>query len=192
MTPFFYALALAILVSMPCLAQNVASPNVGPPSSSAPGEKAGLPSPDNSSAQAEQAAKPAEDKGHTTIVGCLSGPDKEGRYALRSMSHRTGVEVFGSDHLKSASGSKVKLTGLWKPGDQPAEPGGAKKARKFEVTDLEVMAAKCAAPTEKTPISKEKQLKQQQEQDELQQQQKQQQQQNSANPAASGDTSNPK
>ena len=193
MTPFIYALALAILVSMPSLAQNIASPNVGPPSSSATGEKAGLPSQDDSSTQAGHAAKPAEDKGHTTIIGCLSGPDKDGKYTLRSMSHRTGVEVFGSDGLKAASSSKVKLTGLWKPSDQPAEPGSTKKARKFEVTDLEVMAAKCEVPTEKTPISKEKQLKQQQKQEEQQQQQKQQQQQqNSANPAGSGGTSNPK
>ena len=135
-----------------------------------------------------QTAKPAESEGHTTLIGCLSGPDANGRYALRSMSYRTGVEVFGPDDLKSASGSKVKLTGSWKPGDQPAEPGSAKKARKFQVTDLEVTAAKCEAPSEKTPVSKEKQQRQ------LQKQQQQQQQKgsSSANPPAGGDTSNPK
>jgi hypothetical protein len=164
MSPFSYAIALAILISMPGLAQE----------------------------------KPADDKGHATLVGCLSGPDKDGKYTIRSMTQRTGVEVSGPDDLKSASGSKVKLTGSWKPAEQPAEPGSTKKARKFEATDLEVMATTCEVPTEKTPISKEKQQRQQQEQIEhkIEQQQHQEQQQkpdnSGANPPASGDTSNPK
>lgn len=141
--------------------------------------------------------KPADDKGHATLIGCLSGPGKDGKYTLRSMSQRTGVEVFGPDDLKSASGSKVKLTGSWKPGDQPVKAGSAKRAGKFQATELEVMAATCEAPIEKTPVSKEKQQRQQQEQIEhqIEQQQHQQQQQkqdSSANRPASGDTSNPK
>src|SRR5271165_7454986 len=135
--------------------------------------------------------KPTGDKGHTTLIGCLSGPDKDGTYTLRSMSQRTGVEVFGPADLKSASGSKVKLTGSWKPGDQPVKAGSAKKAGRFRATDLEVMAATCEAPSEKTPVSKEKQQRQQQKQIEQkieQQQQQQQKQDSSANPPASGDT----
>jgi len=135
--------------------------------------------------------KPAEDKGHATLIGCLSGPDKNGNYTLHSMSYRTGVEVFGPDDLKSASGSKVKLTGSWQPGDQPVKAGSAKKAGRFRATDLEVMAATCEAPSEKTPVSKEKQQRQQQKQIEQkieQQQQQQQKQDSSANPPASGDT----
>jgi hypothetical protein len=163
MTRFIYSLALAIVLSVPGLAQD----------------------------------KPADDKGHTTIIGCLTGPGKDGKYTLRSMSYRAGVEVFGPDDLKSASGSKVKLTGSWKPGDQPVKVGSAKKAGKFQATELEVMAATCEAPIEKTPVSKEKQQRQQQEKIEhqIEQQQHQQQQQkqdSSANPPTSGDASNPK
>jgi len=163
MPHLIYALALAIVLSMPGLAQD----------------------------------KPAGDKGHATLIGCLSGPDKDGTYTLRSMSQRTGVEVFGPGDLKSASGSKVKLTGSWKPGDPPVKEGSAKKAGKFEATDLQVMAATCEAPSEKTPVSKEKQQRQQQQKiehqiEEQQHQQQQQKQDNSANPPASGDASTPK
>jgi hypothetical protein len=142
--------------------------------------------------------KAAEDKGHATLIGCLSGPDKNGKYTLRSMAQRTGVEVLGPDELKTASGSKVKLTGSWNPGEQTPTPGSTKKARRFEATEIVVIAATCEAPTEKTPLSKEKQQRQQQQQIEhkIEQQQHQEQQEkqdnNDANPPASGDTSNPK
>jgi hypothetical protein len=107
-----------------------------------------------------QAAKPAEPQGHTTITGCLSGPDASGKYTLRSMEHRTGVEVFGSDDLKKDSGEKVKLTGSWKPGDTPAVKG--KESRRFQVGEVEVMSEKCVPPSEQTPLSKTKQQKQKQ------------------------------
>jgi hypothetical protein len=140
---------------------------------------------------------PGQTKGHATLIGCLSGPDKDGKYTLRSMSQRTGVEVFGPGDLKSASGSKVKLTGLWTPGDQPVKEGSAKKAGKFQATELEVMAATCEAPIEKTPISKEKEQRQQQQKiehqiEEQQHQQQQQKQDSGANPPPSGDASSPK
>jgi hypothetical protein len=118
----------------------------------------GLQSQDTSAAVAAQSSKPAEEKGGTTLIGCLSGPDSDGKFTLRSMSHRTGVEVFGPENLKDDAGSKVKLTGSWRPGEQPAVKG--KESRTFQATDLEVLAQKCEVPSEKTPVSKGKQQKQ--------------------------------
>jgi hypothetical protein len=150
MKPFIPTLTLAMLIGTGT-----------PPFSSVLGELVGAPSQESGAAGTDQATKPAEPKG-TTLIGCLSGPDTDGKFTLRSMSHRTGVEVFGPENLKDDSGSKVKLTGSWKPSDQPAVKG--KEARKFQATDIEVLAQKCEAPSEKTPVSKEKQQKQQQKQ----------------------------
>jgi hypothetical protein len=129
-------------------------------------------------APADEAAKLADHKDGTTIIGCLSGPDTNSKYTLRSMTYRTGVEVFGPVDLKTDSGSKVKLTGSWRPGDQPKVKG--QETRKFRATQVEVLEQKCEAPSEKTPVSKQKQQRQQQKQ------------KSSANPPASGDTTNPK
>ena len=152
MKPFIHALALAILISVP----------VFPQSTDTAAQSA-----------ADQAAKPAEHKDSTTIIGCLSGPDTNGKYTLRSMTYRIGVEVFGSDDLKTGSGDKVKLTGSWKPGDKPPVKG--RETRKFKASDVEVLAEKCQAPSETTPVSKEKQ-------------QQQQQKQKNSNPAGGGTT----
>src|SRR5208283_3037465 len=152
MKPFICALALVILIGILAGA---------PPFLPAFGERVGLQSQDNSATGTDQATKPAEPKG-TTLIGCLSGPDPDGKFALRSMSHRTGVEVFGLDDLKNDAGSKVKLTGSWKPLDQPVVKG--KESRKFQATDIEVLAQKCEAPSETTAVSKAKQQKQQQKQ----------------------------
>ena len=141
MKPFIYALALAILSSVPVL----------PQSTEAAAQTA-----------ADQAAKPAEHKDSTTLIGCLSGPDTNGKYTLRSMTYRTGVEVFGTNDLKTGSGDKVKLTGSWKPGDKPVVKG--KESRKFKASDVEVLAEKCRPPGETTPVSKQKQQQQQQKQ----------------------------
>lgn len=130
---------------------------------------------------AVEAAKPAEPEGHKTMIGCLAGPDNSGKYLLRSMEHRTGVEVFGSDELKKGSGEKVKLTGSWASVDEPAVKG--KEGRRFRVSEVEVISESCSSPSEQTPISKEKQAKQAQ-------QQKKKQQQSSA--PSSGDATNPK
>ena len=142
MKPFIHALALASLINVQVFAQTTA---IATP--------AGNP---------EQTGKPAEPQGHTTLIGCLSGPDAAGKYTLRNMEHRTGVEVFGSEDLKKGSGDKVKLTGLWKPGDTPAVKG--KESRKFQASEVEVMSEACQAPSEKTPVSKQKQEKHQQKQ----------------------------
>jgi hypothetical protein len=174
-------LALAVLTSCPALAQKstltdapaFASAPLFPP---AVGERLGFHPQDDSATRSGQEAKSTEPKGGTVLIGCLSGPDSDGKFTLRSMSHRTGVEVFGPKNLKDDSGSKVKLAGSWKPSDQPAATG--KESRKFQATEIEVMAGKCEVPSEKTPVSKAKQQKQQQKQ------------KSGASP--SGDTASPK
>jgi len=50
----------------------------------------------------------AKDK---SITGCLSGPDSEGAYQLKT--DKGSVEVGGNDQLKDHVGHEVKLTGLW-------------------------------------------------------------------------------
>ena len=144
-----WAMTLAVAVSLAAWAQD---------STTAPSGNAAQGGQDNTT----QAAKPAEPQGHTTLIGCLSGPDASGKYTLRSMEHRIGVEVFGPDDLKKGSGEKVKLTGSWKPGDKPAVKG--KQSRKFQASEVEVVSENCQVPSETTPVSRQKQQKQQQKQ----------------------------
>src|SRR5271165_912962 len=128
---------------------------VGPPERQQQGNAASA-TKDNSATSGDQITKPAGAKG-STLIGCLSGPDKEGKYTLRSMNHRTGVEVVGPDDLKKNSGAKVKLTGNWQsPQATPVQPqsSGPAAAQRFQVTDVEVMAKTCSMPAEVTPESK--------------------------------------
>lgn len=46
-----------------------------------------------------------------TLTGCLSGPNDEGAYMLKTGRH--SVEVGGSDDLKAHVGHEVKLSGSW-------------------------------------------------------------------------------
>ncbi len=110
---------------------------------------------DNSGASGDQITKPAGAKG-STLIGCLSGPSKDGKYTLRSMTYREGVQVLGPEDLKDDSGAKVKLTGKW---EAPQQQDGSAKLRRFQVTDIEVMAKTCSAPSETTPQSKTKRQK---------------------------------
>jgi len=113
---------------------------------------------DNSATTGDQITPPGGAKG-STLIGCLSGPDKDGKYVLRSMSHRTGVQVLGPEDLKKDSGAKVKLTGKWEA-PLPSEQGSiASEMRRFQVTDVEVMSKTCSAPSETTPVSKNKKQK---------------------------------
>jgi len=114
---------------------------------------------DTSGTTGDQISHPAGAKG-STLIGCLAGP---GKYMLRSMSHRLGVEIVGSDDLKKDSGSKVKLTGVWQPLDPlqqptPQRPGHAPAAEthRFQATQVEVMEKICKPPSETTPVSKNK------------------------------------
>ncbi len=109
---------------------------------------------DTSATSGDQITKPAGAKG-STLIGCLLGPDKDGKFMVRSMHHRTGVQVVGPNDLKNDSGSKVKLTGQWQPLPQPADQANkSAETHRFQATDVEVLAQKCAPPSETTPVSK--------------------------------------
>ena len=101
----------------------------------------------------------------STLIGCLAGPDKQGKYTLRSMNHRTGVEVLGPDDSQKDSGTKVKLTGKWEAAEPTAAAPSQEKnnstleKHRFQVTDVEVMAKICSVPAETTPVSKNKKPK---------------------------------
>ena len=72
------------------------------------------------------------------------------------MNNRTGVQILGPDNLKNDSGSKVKLTGQWQPAQSPAQDKNTTAMRRFQVTDVEVVAQTCHPPSVTTPVSKEK------------------------------------
>jgi hypothetical protein len=62
----------------------------------------------------------------TSLSGCLSGPNEEGAYVLKTKSH--SVEVGGADELKNHVGHEVKLTGSWaKSGTEIGESESAEK-----------------------------------------------------------------
>ena len=107
---------------------------------------------DTSATSSDQVTKPAGTKG-TTLIGCLSGPAANGNYTLNSMQHRTGVEVMGPEDLKKAAGNKVKLTGTWQyASEESLKPG--KPARRFQVTQVEVLSQHCQAPSPTSPGKK--------------------------------------
>ena len=177
MKSFLYLLTLAAVVSIPALAQTPATTPQKPPPGNTSAEQqtnAASATKDNSGISGDQITKPAGAQA-TTVIGCLSGPDKDGKYELRSMQHRTGVQVLGPDDLKNDSGSKVKLTGSWETLLQQQPLTKAKEARRFQATAIVVLSPHCIPPSEKTPISKAKQQlhQEQQQQREEQQQQKQ-------------------
>ena len=107
---------------------------------------------ENAAGRGEQTSKAKQ----ATAIGCLSGPDENGAYLLRSMQHRDGIWVMGPDDLRKHSGAKVKLTGTW----LPAEAGMAASIKpRFQATAVELLAAKCQPPAETTPVSKHKPAK---------------------------------
>lgn len=110
---------------------------------------------DTSATTGDQITKPAAAKG-STLIGCLAAPDKDGRFILYNMGNRAGVEILGPSSLKDDAGSKVKLTGQWQPAQSQAQDKNATEMRRFQVTDVEVMASKCKPPSETTPVSKQK------------------------------------
>ncbi len=172
MKSLLYVLTLMIAISMPAASQEPATTQqASPPSSNTPAEKqrnAASATQDNSGISGDPLTKPAGAKG-TILIGCLNGPSTEGKYVLTSMQHRTGIQILGPDDLKKDAGTKVKLTGSWEASQQqqPQElQANAKETRRFQMTAIEVLSQHCQVPTEKTPVSKEKQR-----QRELQQQQ---------------------
>lgn len=167
-------LACLLLACSLCFAQDSAiAPerplSVNPPDrQSNQQENSGSATKDNSATSGDQITKPAGAKG-STLVGCLVGPDKDGKFMVRNMTHRLGVQVVGPEDLKNDAGSKVKLTGQWQPlpPDQmpvaPTQPPGNSQqpekkpeTHRFQATDVEVVAQKCTSPAETTPVSKNK------------------------------------
>lgn len=114
---------------------------------------------DTTATTGDQVSKPAGAK-ESTVIGCLGGPDADGHLMLNSMQFRSGVEVMGPVNLKEAAGQKVKLTGHWVPGSGTEADSTQKQQRKFQATTFDVLAEKCPAPAETTPISKKKQKQQ--------------------------------
>jgi hypothetical protein len=171
MKSFLYLLALAAAISIPALTQQPATkPQNSSPPGNTPAEQqknAASASKDNSGISGDQVTKPAGAKG-TTLIGCFSGPNAEGKYVLTSMQHRTGIQVLGPDNLKNDSGSKVKLTGAWEASPQQQPQAKAKEARRFQVTAIVVLSPHCTAPSEKTPVSKAKQQQRQEQQQQKQ------------------------
>lgn len=71
-------------------------------------------------------------KKSTTVKGCLSGPNSEGAYVLKTAKGHA-FEVGGNDELKSHVGHEVKLTGTWvKSGSEIGENESAEKNEKSE------------------------------------------------------------
>lgn len=91
-----------------------------------------------------------------TVSGCLSGPNAEGAYILKTAKGHE-FEVGGNDQLKSHVGHEVKLTGTWvKSGSEIGENESAEKNEKteagehhaaehhFKVTDIHHIADTCS------------------------------------------------
>jgi hypothetical protein len=142
-------LILTVGFGIAAWSQQPAATPLNPPSASTAAQQP------SSATGDDQIINPAGTK-QATVIGCLTGPDKNGKYLLHNMAHRFGVQVWGSDELKNDSGSKVKLTGQW----QPLPPSELNKKSpekdRFQATDVEVVAQKCKPPGETTPVSKSK------------------------------------
>ncbi|HKD85367.1 MAG TPA: hypothetical protein VKB58_11520 [Terriglobales bacterium] len=137
-THLHLALLLAFSLPSPAQQSNAASANK-----------------DTSATSGDQITKPAGAKG-STLIGCLEGPGTDGKYMVRNMAHRYGVQVMGSDDLKNDSGSKVKLTGQWQPVPESEQDKKSHETHRFQATDVEVLSQTCKRPSETTPVSKNK------------------------------------
>ena len=159
---------LLLVASLPALSQDSSAPPAALPTQQQ--DNAASAAKDNSATSGDQITQPAGAKG-STLIGCLVGPDKDGKFLVRNMTHRLGVQVVGPSDLKNDSGSKVKLTGQWQPlppDQQPVAPPPSGKSQqpearpethRFQATDVEVLAQNCTSPSETTPVSKNKRQK---------------------------------
>jgi hypothetical protein len=155
--PIYLAMFVLSLCSL-AAAQDATGNSTTPPPAGTPAQKqsnAASATQDNSGTSGDQITKPPAAKG-STLIGCLAGPDKDGKFVLRNMSYRTGVQILGPDNLKNDSGSKVKLTGQWQAAQAPSQNANTTEMRRFQVTDVEVVAQKCRPPGETTPVSTQK------------------------------------
>jgi hypothetical protein len=89
--------------------------------------------------------------GSATLTGCLSGPNDEGVYELKS--GKKEVEVGGLDDLSKHVGHKVRLHGSWtKNGADIGEKESSeskgkeeKSERHFKVASIDHISDTCAA-----------------------------------------------
>jgi len=98
----------------------------------------------------------------TSVTGCLSGPNDEGAYVLKSNKGQS-FEVGGNDQLKQHIGHTVRLTGSWaKSGSEIGENESAEKSEKgsehhgvaerhFKVTDIQHIADSCSSGNKGEP-----------------------------------------
>jgi hypothetical protein len=92
--------------------------------------------------------------GSATLTGCLSGPNDEGAYELKSGKRE--VEVGGLDDLSKHVGHKVRLHGAWtkssaeigekeKEGSEAKEGKEEKGERHFKVASIDHISDTCPA-----------------------------------------------
>jgi len=111
----------------------------------------------NQAAPAQQSHK--KSAGGATLTGCLSGPNQEGAYELKS--GKKEVEVGGLDDLSKHVGHQVRLHGSWaksgaeigeKEGSESKESEAKEKGEKgeaaerhFKVASVDMVSETCAA-----------------------------------------------
>ena len=108
----------------------------------------------------EKKSAPKKGAGGATLTGCLSGPNDEGVYELKS--GKKEVEVGGLDDLSKHVGHKVRLHGAWaksgaeigekenaaseaKEGKEGKEGKEEKGERHFKVASIDHLSDTCAA-----------------------------------------------
>ena len=99
----------------------------------------------------ETHTKKSTKSGGTTLKGCLSGPNSEGAYELKS--GKKTVEVGGNDELSKHVGHEVKLHGSWsssagvgeKEEKEEAKKGEEKGEKHFKVASIEHVSDTCPA-----------------------------------------------
>src|SRR3954454_24344120 len=94
-----YLASLVLLASLFAAAQEPTTP---PPTGNTPlqhDKNAAQAAKDTSATTGDQITKPAAAKG-STLIGCLSGPNHDGKFILHNMSNRSGVEILGPSNLK--------------------------------------------------------------------------------------------
>lgn len=156
--PIYFAMLVLACYSLTAAQDAAGNSTTQAPTGNTPAQKqsnAASATKDNSGTTGDQIMNPPTVKG-STLIGCLAGPDKDGKFTLRNMNYRAGVEVLGPDNLKNDSGSKVKLTGQWQAVQSPSQDATTTETKRFQVTDVEVVAGSCHPPSATTPVSNQK------------------------------------
>src|SRR5579859_1670402 len=99
----------------------------------------------------EKKSAPKKGAGEAVLTGCLSGPNDEGVYELKS--GKKEVEVGGLDDLSKHVGHKVRLHGAWTKngadiGEKESSESKSKEEkgeRHFKVVSIDHISDTCAA-----------------------------------------------